>query len=79
MYHICPARCQTQFIRGEGADRRNWASAAGGAGLAVELAATVLGGFPGMDKGQYAPPGDGLLDLGIAELRLAGLVGKGQG
>ena len=23
MYHICPARCQTQFIRGKGADRRN--------------------------------------------------------
>ena len=74
MYHICPARCQTQFVRGEDANRRNQHFRPHSAKFAVKLAAAIVSRLTGMDQGQNAAFADRLLNSGGAENHLSGLV-----
>ena len=79
MYHICPPRCQTQFVRAEDANRwnehfrrripRN---------LPSSLRQPSVSRLTGMDERQNAALGDRLLDSGGAENHLSGLVGQRQ-
>src|SRR5579885_3637848 len=78
MYHICPSRCQTQFVRTEGSDRGKGGFAPNPAEFAVELAAAVRGGLARMDEGQHLALANRLLDLGGTKNDLPGLVGEGE-
>src|SRR5690242_21933102 len=78
MYHICPARCQTQFIRAERPDRGKGRFPSHSAEFAVKLAATVFCRLARMDEGKHLAFGDRLLDLGTAENNLSGLVGQSE-
>src|SRR5262245_5414533 len=76
MYHICPARCQTQFIHGEDADGEKARSAFLSAEFGVELAAAVVGRLARMNKGDNPAFGDRFFNLGIAENHFACLIGE---
>src|SRR5262252_4684989 len=76
MYHICPARCQIQFVHGKGANGGKGNSAFLSAGFGAELAAAVFGRFPRVNEADNPPFGDRLFDLDVAENDLSGLVGE---
>src|SRR6185437_2317474 len=76
MYHICPARCQTQFIHSEDADGGKARSAFLSAEFGAELAAAIFGRLPRMNKADNPAFGDRFFNLGIAENHFAGLVGE---
>src|SRR6516225_11324125 len=76
MYHICPARCQIEFVHGKGAESGKGNSAYLSAGFGVELAAALFGRFPRVNEADNPPFGDRHFDLGVAENDLSSLVGE---
>ena len=79
MYHICPARCQTQFVRGEDANRRNAASPPRiPRNLPSSLRQPSSAASLAWIRARTLALADRLLDLGGAEHRLSGLVGQRQ-
>ena len=78
MYHICPTRCQTQFIGAKRAAWRDPLIPRFRPKLAVELAAALLAPLFALHERDHLAFADGLLDLGEAEHHLTGLIGQRQ-
>ncbi len=79
MYHICPTKCQIQFLARKAPDHRRFCLAEAAAGGGFELGDAIRRGLGGMDQADDGIAGKRRFDLAEAADDGARLAGERQG